>query len=454
MSICCFFFASYAENQAEKIDSLTQLIGRQTGRERIETLIELSEIYRKISVEKSKEADSSASALANQEGLDNMKGIILLSMGKTASISGDYDMALSYMNQAVELLEEVKNYKELARTYVNLGLVYKNLSDFDAAIEQFDLASKLARQHQLKDQEAAAAANKAIVFSSLGNYQQALENYQSAMKIYQETQDSLRYAKMLMNTGLVYWKWDKNDLALELQLQAKDVFELKKDFVELGRVYNNIGRMYYQDFQDTTLALEYYQKSLEIREKLGNQLGMVTVLTNIGNIYRDKDQLDKAFENYEKSMKISQFIGHRQGVALASYYMAMAYRQVKQYHESNRLLDTTRSVAKALGLASYEELVNSAKLNNYASLKDFDSFLKEFRIYDDHKNEMRDEIVNLKYELNKTTEEMEVIKREFDLKNKQLAEQQDKVLFCRIFLLITMLTLLMVAYKLYKKNYS
>lgn len=444
----------YADNQSAKIDSLTQLIGKQTGRERIETLIELSEIYRKISVEKSKEADSNAVAYAQQEGLDSMKGIILLSMGKTASISGDFEMALDYMNQAVTALKEANNPTELARTYVNMGLVYKNLADYTTSIEHFDLASDLAAKHELKDQEAAAAANRATVYFALGDYQKALDSYQQAMTVYKETNDSLRYAKMLMNIGLVYWQWDKNELALEMQLQAKDIIEKKRDFVELGRVYNNIGRIYYQELKDTTLALEYYEKSLAMREKLGNQLGMAVVLANIGNIYRDKKQMEKAFEYYKKSLKISQFIGYREGVALTSYYMGMAYQQDQQHSESNRMLDTTLQVATSLGLSSYDELINEAKMNNYVALGDYAAFLKEFDSYEKRHAAMRAELTDLKYELTASLAEAEKLQDELTQANQLNSKQTDLLLMYRIILLVALLALLFIGINKMRKKKS
>ncbi|MBG0781466.1 MAG: tetratricopeptide repeat protein [Bacteroidales bacterium] len=444
----------YADNQSAKIDSLTQLIGKQTGRERIETLIELSEIYRKISVEKSKEADSKAIAHAKQEGLDSMKGIILLSMGKTASISGDYELALDYMKQAVAALREANNNTELARTYVNMGLVYKNLADYTTSIEHFDMAMDIATKHKLKDQEAAAAANRATVYFALGDYQKALESYQEAMSVYKQTNDSLHYAKMLMNIGLVYWQWDKNELALEMQLQAKDIIEKKRDFVELGRVYNNIGRIYYQELKDTTRALEYYEKSLAMREKLGNQLGMAVVLANIGNIYRDKKQMEKAFEYYEKSLKISQFIGYREGVALASYYMGIAYQIDQQYGESNRMLDTTLQVATSLGLSSYDELINEAKMNNYIALGDYTAFMKEFDNYEKRHAAMRADLTELKYELTSSLAQAEKMENELTQAKQLVSKQTDLLLIYRILLFVAMFALLFIGINKIRKKKS
>jgi len=149
----------------------------------------------------------------------------------------------------------------------------------------------------------------------------------------------------------------------------------------LGKVYNNIGRIYYQDFKDTTKALSYYERSLAIRELLGNQLGMTVVLANIGNIYRDKFQFEKAFSYFSRSLAISKIIGYKEGEALAYYYMAMAHKQNKNFLLSNSYLDSCMQVANQHNLRVYNDLVNEAKMTNYFNLQDYDSFLVEYKVF-------------------------------------------------------------------------
>jgi len=370
-----------ADADTKKIDSLNKIISQQTGRERIETLIYLSELYRELSPGQSLKTDTLAIDYAKREGLDNMKGVILLSMGKTATASGDYSLAAQYLNEAIDLLERTDNFIELCRAYISLGIVHKNMADYQSALLQFDKAFELAFAKNLKDQLASSVTNRATVYFSMGDYNNAAENYRQAMQAYKELNDSVRYAVLTMNLGLVYWQWNKSDLALEMMLEAMTVFEKKEQFVELGKVYNNIGRIYYQDFKDTTKALSYYERSLAIRELLGNQLGMTVVLANIGNIYRDKFQFEKAFSYFSRSLAISKIIGYKEGEALAYYYMAMAHKQNKNFLLSNSYLDSCMQVANQHNLRVYNDLVNEAKMTNYFNLQDYDSFLVEYKVF-------------------------------------------------------------------------
>jgi tetratricopeptide (TPR) repeat protein len=404
----------FAQNDLTKIDSLNKLVDVQTGKERIETLISLSEAYRKVSFDKSIKAGSDAEKYANEERLDTLKGQILLSMGESASISGDYALALDYFNKALLSFQNSVNYSALGETYNKMGLVYKNMANFPKAIESYEKASDIYKKYNLDKQLAGSSSNIGNVYFSQGNLSKALDYYYQARLVYKELKDTLRYAKLTMNMGLVYWQWNKNQLALDMHLEVIPIFERKKDFLELGRALNNIGMMYYQDVKDTVKALEYYEQSLEIRNLMGNQLGMATVLSNIGNVYRDKGMMEEAFERYDKAMKISETIGYKEGIVRVYYYMAAAYHKSNNYKESNRILDLCLKMSNEYGLKNYYGIVNEYKLKNYAGLGDFSGFMDEFVIYSATKdslaadlNEMTTKETEGRFKINELLPEIE-----------------------------------------------
>jgi tetratricopeptide (TPR) repeat protein len=409
-----FIGTCIADNDLIKIDSLNKLVGLQSGRERIETLITLSEAYREVSFDKSLKTGSDAEKFAADEGFEALKGKILLSMGESASISGDFALALDYYSKALKAYKESDSYSELAETYNKMGLVYKNLAEFDKAIESLIIATEIEKEHNLVSQLAGSIANLATIYFSQGDFNKAMDGYHQAQLVYKDLNDTLRYAKMTMNVGLVYWQWDKNDMALDMLQEAKKIFEKKEDFIELGRVYNNIGMLYYQDVRDTVKALEYFENSLSIRELLGNQLGMAVVLANIGNVYRDKKQFTEAFDKYDKALRISEAIGYKEGVVRTNYYIGIAYQKDKKFKESNRYLSKSKLMADDYGMTNYAGLVNESRLKNYAALGDYEGFMKEFSIYSSTRdslssdlNEMTTREAEARYKINELLPEIE-----------------------------------------------
>lgn len=67
----------------------------------------------------------------------------------------------------------------------------------------------------------------------------------------------------------------------------------------------------YQKKGDLDKALQFYETTLMICERLGRKDGIAVSLIGIGDIYRKKANLDKALNYYQQSMKISEFLGYK-----------------------------------------------------------------------------------------------------------------------------------------------
>ncbi len=417
----------FSDNSMQYIDSLNRLISTQTGVERIETLIALSEAYREISPDESFKLDTLAIDYATREGLDNIQGTILISMGKTAFVTGDYTLALDYYQKAVKILEKGKNFEDLCKAQINIGIVFKNLGKYELAIERFDQAVQLAFQHNLKGQLASSITNRAVVYYTTGNYNSAAESYQQAIQLYKELHDTLRNAILTMNLGLVYWQWNKSDKALEMLLSAAKVFEDKEEIYELGRVYNNIGRIYSIDFQNNSKALEYYQRSLEMRELLGNQLGMAIVLANMGQVFSDQKDYVKALHHYNRSLTISKSIGYKDGEALADLYLGRTYQAIEQFELSNQFLDSCLMIAEEFGLTSYFRPVNLTKMTNYFKMQDYSSFLTEYQSFMDSYDSTLKRLSDLQYSEVSLQQQLSDMEASTGLISNQLLRQTTRI---------------------------
>ncbi|MBU1010107.1 MAG: tetratricopeptide repeat protein [Bacteroidetes bacterium] len=451
---CLFFLANVTAGVDQvKIDSLTKLVSTQKGQERIESLIQLSEIYRAVSLNKSQETDSVAMSYTEREHIESMNGVVLLSMGKTAALSGDYPLALDYMERALKALEKTKNYLVLSKAHIHIGMVYKDLAKYDEAITEFNKASEIAREHELPDQQAGSATSKATVYFSMGDYSNAAENYLEAIHLYKDLNDSSMYAMAAMNVGLVYWQWNKTDLALNMLLEAKVVMERKKQYVNLGRLLNNLGKIYYQDFKDTTKALVYYNESLAMRELTGHQLGKAIVLANLANIYSDRKQFDLAFDHYDKSLNISKSIGYKEGIALASYYLGIAYKKNQEFKKSNACLDSCLVIAKSYGLSAYLGLINEAKMTNYVALNNYDGFLEEYNTFSAACDSVRNELAELKFTATDAKNKAEDANHELNTAKQTIDRQQMWILIYQLSVVVLLLTLIGLFWKyLRQKN--
>jgi tetratricopeptide (TPR) repeat protein len=107
------------------------------------------------------------------------------------------------------------------------------------------------------------------------------------------------------NIGYVYMNKTNNALALDYYQKSIDVEIANGNKKGTASAYNNMGLIYY-DQGDIPLALEYYHKSLKIKEEFNDQKGMAMSFNNIGYVHAEQGDKALALDYYNKSLKIQE----------------------------------------------------------------------------------------------------------------------------------------------------
>jgi class 3 adenylate cyclase/Flp pilus assembly protein TadD len=81
-----------------------------------------------------------------------------------------------------------------------------------------------------------------------------------------------------------------------------------------GRVLDTLG-MFYASRDNFHAAREFYEKSLELKEKFEDVAGLALTHGQLGRLYLDWGYLDQAKEQFEKDLEITQRIGDLRGEA-------------------------------------------------------------------------------------------------------------------------------------------
>ncbi|MDA3942113.1 MAG: tetratricopeptide repeat protein [Bacteroidetes bacterium] len=379
-----------ADELLKTIDSLYSQLDKQEGHQRIETLISLSEAYRLVSFDKSLRTGEDAVNYANENGFQKLKGKVLKSLGISAYQSGDYALAISYYQKALEAYDQVNDLSGKAAVINNLGLVHKLLGENDKALTFYNQAFTI--QEQLGDERAYATTNINIasIYYQLGELDKAYDAYYKSQLIFKKLGDSLRYATVTNNIANVYWQWDQNDKALELLDETLEIYQQHHSLLDMSRVIYTKGLIYAYDKGDHEIALEMFRHSLDLREKIGNPQGTGNVVINIANIWMDQQRYTEAFEFYERGLRIHRSIGYVDGILMAYYYMGVAHQKMGNYLESNRYFAKCQEKAAEFEITQYEELIIEGRMKNFAALGDFENFSIQF----DHFIDARDTLIS------------------------------------------------------------
>ena len=78
-----------------------------------------------------------------------------------------------------------------------------------------------------------------------------------------------------------------------------------QSLAENTKYLNNIG-IWYRDDYDYSKSVEYYERSLRIKEDLGDIRNISKTLNNMGNVYFLMGDYTSSVEQYNKSIKIKE----------------------------------------------------------------------------------------------------------------------------------------------------
>ena len=121
-----------------------------------------------------------------------------------------------------------------------------------------------------------------------------------------------------------------NDSTLKYALIANTLSE-KLNFIKgQAKAQNILGACYYMK-SDYSKAIEYFKKSLQTNNILGNKPGLSDTYNNIGAIYKIEGNYPKALEYFQKSLTIEKELNNTAGIAGSYSNIGIVYDILEEY---------------------------------------------------------------------------------------------------------------------------
>ena len=117
-------------------------------------------------------------------------------------------------------------------------------------------------------------------------------------------------------------EWPEALMTIERRRRGELVLSMKSALAtELGQLYQAKG--------EWDRAIEYYEHSLALREKVGDEYGMAPTFYGLGLVYQDKGKLDKAIEYYERGLAIVEKMGDEHRAKIGRKNLEEAKRELE-----------------------------------------------------------------------------------------------------------------------------
>jgi tetratricopeptide (TPR) repeat protein len=221
--------------------------------------------------------------------------------------------AVKLYTSLIEFLEEGGTLAGKPDALESLAEVYSVTGEYGAAVASYTRAISILPEGAGKVSD--IRRKIAIALFKKGDYDGAKASLASAMDDAKKSGSELEVARVYMDMGWVCGEQREYDIALDYCTQAAAILEShpeeKKDLAQLYNTFYVIS--YYRNDADNVLG--FAQKSLKLREELGDRLGIASSYNALGIGYGMKGDTENETLWHEKSLMILEKIGDMSGLA-------------------------------------------------------------------------------------------------------------------------------------------
>lgn len=196
--------------------------------------------------------------------------------------------------------------------------------EIDSLSSKLQSAEKQDKIHLLNE------LSKSYRFSDA---EKSLEYGLSALELSIEVGDKYGEAKAFDNIGSGYVYLQKYDKALDCYQQSWSIFERLKDKSAAASALNNVGVVHHM-MANYDKALDYFQRAIAEFNELGDQRNIAGTMNNIANIYLKNARYEDALEYYQKALSIKRDLDDETGIKTALGSIGSIYMALKKFDKS------------------------------------------------------------------------------------------------------------------------
>jgi len=368
--ILLFFFNAIFSQTQVNIDSLISSLNTKEDTAKVNLLLKIIDIQSNIDPTKSLQFINEALQLSEQLTYQKGTATANFHLGRYYYLTGKYDEGVKYFIKSIEQFGKIGEEDTKFLAMNNLAVSYAIMAKFREAIEMFKKLIPLAEKINPEKNLVSLYINMGNCYNGLGDFKSAEENFRSSYKL-------TRNKNIFLNAA------SANNLSLALLNQNK----LKEALPFAGEAY-------------------HYSKELHENEL------MLEAMTNLANIYHKMGQNQKAIELTFEGIKIAD--------------------SIEAKLQKQNFLGNLYLYNEALG--NYKESLDYYK--KYSAMKD--SLLNE---------STQNEILKLNTQFETERKEKELI-----LKNKEIEEKNLVITFAFVLFVAVTILLTIIGY-LYRKRY-
>ena len=216
---------------------------------------------------------------------------------------------------------------------------------FIALLLTFSVSSVYSQGTMDRDTMDVLRLNTQAYNTRLTDPQQTVNLGGQALELAQKLKYNNGIAEAYRVMGIGEYYLNQPELAISNYISALSAFSKVNDLRGEARISNNIGNLYRDNDYDR--SLEYFQKALDIGNKLGDKSLIATAYLNMGSFYFRKNSFNQALKYYDNSQSLFSEIKDSVNIILCSQNQGVAYFNLNQFDKAEQILKDANIKAKA-----------------------------------------------------------------------------------------------------------
>jgi signal transduction histidine kinase len=391
-----FYLTQFKNSNAEEAFNKALTLYKELGKEEqvADTWFSLADVYRnEANYAKVNMLVNDGCEVAERRDNEFLKLSCMIQQGKINFSAGEYSTALTYLFDALSIVETQRTPSLLEEVYSEIGRVYDEMGQDDVALKYFLQALKISERIGIKHETAKLNNNIAWVYKNLYDF---------------------RLAHQFM------------DRSIEIRKELNDQHGL-------SGCYNILGLIYFRE-KKFLQAISMLEEALRIRKAINYTEGISTTLSNLAIVFEAQDNYRKSLDYQLEALVIEEQIGNRYNLGISYHIIASNYSKLKMFDKARPYLERAATLGKEI--KSRTLMMNSHYYwSEYYELKgDFKNSLKEKNLYIGIKDSIFHErsvgkLAELQalYQLEKKDQEILLLNQQNELHANQIQLQQSRI---------------------------
>lgn len=381
---------------------------------------------------------------------DTNKVLLLYELSREF-FNSDIDRAEKYSNRALFLSQKLEYKRGIALSYNNLGIINYYKAIYNVALSYHDRSLELMSEIGDRKGMASSHNNKGAVFTQKGDYSKAIEEYLSSIQILEELDDEEGVGKSYNNIGTVYYLQGNYVQAKDYYNRALEILKKYPNQDVISDIMNNLGIISYEEGKYDE-SLDFHFKAKNIREQLGNQRGIASSFTNIGDVYAAEESFKSALEFQQKALAIQEELGDKKGMLSSLNGIAKVSSLTGDIEQALEYMNKVVAISSEIGAKKELRDAFNEISSMYTRRGDFQKALEYKSKYAQMKDTLFSEQTNelassleAKFENEKKSKEIEILKRENEIQELQLARNRTLIISGAIGLILALISIIIYA---------